>query len=45
MADLKARIPVGGIREAIVRAFIYVGMGRGRDAARLRGGAAHPPRP
>ncbi len=33
LADLKARIPVGGIREATVRAFIYVGMGRtGVDA-------------
>ena len=33
MADLKARIPVGGIREATIRALIYVGMGRtGVDA-------------
>jgi hypothetical protein len=33
VADLKARIPVGGIQEATVRAFIYVGMGRtGVDA-------------
>lgn len=28
VADLKARIPVGGIREATIRALIYVGMGR-----------------
>ena len=28
VADLKARIPAGGIREATIRALIYVGMGR-----------------
>ncbi|MFY9697665.1 MAG: DUF3141 domain-containing protein, partial [Rhodoplanes sp.] len=40
VADLKARIPVGGIREATIRALIYVGMGstgvdaRGFEAVR-----------
>jgi hypothetical protein len=28
IAELKARIPVGGLREASIRAAIYVGMGR-----------------
>ena len=28
IADLKSRIPVGGVREAVVRALIYVGLGR-----------------
>jgi hypothetical protein len=28
IAELKARIPVGGLREASIRAVIYVGMGR-----------------
>ncbi len=28
IAELKARIPVGGLREAIIRALLYVGMGR-----------------
>ena len=30
IAELKSRIPLGGLREAVVRALIYVGMGRGR---------------
>jgi Protein of unknown function (DUF3141) len=29
IAELKAHIPVGGLREAVVRALIYVGLGRG----------------
>ena len=29
IADLKARIPEGGLREAVIRGMIYVGMGRG----------------
>ena len=29
IADLKARIPVGGVREATIRALLYVGKGRG----------------
>jgi hypothetical protein len=28
IAELKSRIPLGGLREAVVRALIYVGMGR-----------------
>jgi hypothetical protein len=28
IAELKSRIPVGGVREAIIRALIYIGMGR-----------------
>jgi hypothetical protein len=28
IAELKSRIPVGGLREAIIRALLYVGMGR-----------------
>jgi Protein of unknown function (DUF3141) len=28
IAELKSRIPVGGVREAVVRALIYAGMGR-----------------
>ncbi|MBV9238260.1 MAG: DUF3141 domain-containing protein, partial [Xanthobacteraceae bacterium] len=28
-ADLKARMPVGGLREAMIRALLYVGIGRG----------------
>src|SRR5215472_17490354 len=28
IAELKARIPVGGLREAIIRALLYVGTGR-----------------
>jgi hypothetical protein len=28
IADLKSRIPVGGVREAVIRALIYAGMGR-----------------
>jgi pimeloyl-ACP methyl ester carboxylesterase len=28
IAELKARIPAGGLREAVIRALIYVGMGR-----------------
>ena len=29
IAELKARIPVGGVREATIRALLYVGKGRG----------------
>jgi hypothetical protein len=29
IAELKSRIPTGGLREAVVRALIYVGLGRG----------------
>ena len=29
IAELKSHIPLGGLREAIVRALIYVGLGRG----------------
>jgi Protein of unknown function (DUF3141) len=29
IADLKSRMPVGGIREAVIRGLIYAGMGRG----------------
>jgi hypothetical protein len=29
VAELKSRIPVGGLREAVVRAILYVGMSRG----------------
>jgi pimeloyl-ACP methyl ester carboxylesterase len=29
IAELKARIPVGGLREAIIRGLLYVGTGRG----------------
>ena len=29
IADLKSRIPVGGLREALIRALLYVGMARG----------------
>jgi hypothetical protein len=29
IAELKARIPAGGLREAIIRALLYVGMARG----------------
>ena len=29
IAELKSHIPVGGLREAVDRALIYVGMGRG----------------
>ena len=28
IAELKSRIPIGGLREAIIRALLYVGMGR-----------------
>ena len=28
IADLKSRIPLGGVREAVIRALIYAGMGR-----------------
>jgi hypothetical protein len=28
IAELKSRIPLGGVREAVARALIYVGMGR-----------------
>jgi hypothetical protein len=35
IAELKSQIPVGGLREAIVRSVLYVGMGR--DAADERG--------
>ena len=28
-ADLKARLPIGGLREATIRALLYVGIGRG----------------
>jgi hypothetical protein len=28
IAELKSRIPLGGVREAVIRALIYVGMGR-----------------
>jgi Protein of unknown function (DUF3141) len=28
IAELKSRIPVGGVREAVIRALIYAGMGR-----------------
>jgi hypothetical protein len=28
-AELRARIPVGGLREAVVRSILYIGMGRG----------------
>ena len=28
IAELKSRIPVGGLREAIIRALLYVGTGR-----------------
>ena len=28
-ADLKARMPIGGLREATIRALLYVGIGRG----------------
>jgi hypothetical protein len=29
IAELRARIPVGGLREALIRALLYVGMSRG----------------
>ena len=29
MAELKSRIPAGGLREAVVRSTLYIGMGRG----------------
>jgi hypothetical protein len=29
VAELKAQIPAGGLREAVVRALLYIGMGRG----------------
>jgi hypothetical protein len=29
IADLKSRMPVGGVREAVIRGLIYAGMGRG----------------
>ena len=29
IADLKARIPAGGVREAVIRALLYAGMSRG----------------
>jgi hypothetical protein len=29
IAELKSRIPVGGLREAVIRALIYVGLARG----------------
>jgi Protein of unknown function (DUF3141) len=29
IADLKSRMPIGGVREAVIRGLIYAGMGRG----------------
>ncbi len=44
IAELKSRIPAGGLREAVIRGLLYAGMGRGaRRRTRVRGGA--PPSP
>ena len=43
IAELKARIPAGGLREALIRALLYVGMARG--AVDERGFEARAPHP
>ena len=37
MAELKSHIPVGGLREAVVRSTLYIGMGRGSGVVDERG--------
>ncbi len=46
IAELKSRIPIGGLREAVIRALLYAGMARGAvDERGFEMVAPHPPQP